>query len=151
MWTTFLSKKTAQLNGCFSKDQRTSRRAEEEEEEGEEEEEEGEEDEEEGEEEEEDASAGKENRQYLGVRPVRQGRGPKSIGARARMHLRRLPQAIANEGSLERPPLAPMQRLDTRTEILNPRKNPNRVQKPSLRRDLPRRRNSTTRRGIANT
>jgi hypothetical protein len=37
------------------------------------------EEEEEEEEEEEDGSAGKENRQYLGVRPVRQGRGPKSI------------------------------------------------------------------------
>jgi hypothetical protein len=97
------------------------------------------------EEEEDDASAGKENRQYLGARPVRPGRDPKPIGARARMHLRRVRQAIANEGPWERPPLAPMQRLDTRKEIPNPRKNPNRIERPRLRRDRQRRRTSTTR------
>jgi hypothetical protein len=121
-----------------------------EDEDDEEEEEEEEDDEEEEEEEEEegngeDADADKENGQYLGVNPVRQGRKPKPVGGRARKHISRLPQATINEGPWERPPLAPMQHLNPLTEILNPRKNPNRVEKPHLRRDRPRKRNSTTR------
>jgi hypothetical protein len=93
----------------------------------------------------ENASAAKEKREYLGVRPARQGRCPKSVGERSRMHIPRLPQAIANEGPWERPPRGPRQRLDARTEILNAKKNLHRVEKPSLRKDKPRRWNSTTR------
>jgi hypothetical protein len=84
-----------------------------------------------------------ETRQYLGARKRLPGRDPKPLGQHLTRKLPRNPQAIANEGTWERPPLAPNQHIQSTTEIMNPRRNP--LAKPTLRREKKRKRRSTTR------